>query len=337
MDMIIDNIFPHVFWKNVSEYFKHSLRDNNYYIYNDVCETLLTTRSNALSKNVITDMEPIDRHISKSYKNTYGLSLSRISRFSTVFKLNDDEKKIYISTNSDIIYVLLVIDTIDDEFDNYLCYIKEKNDESKVNQIKTNYFAILPNNDMLITGRNILVSILTFYRKEYPSLPLIRNLLDDSIVISRSNKIYDEIPDCNWFKFYIELNHNYSTSIMILVDGIMLYIKPSYTTHCIISMNSKNIERVMDDCKCCYSNTYSTEIIYKNDINDSDVTLKDIRGGIGINLSGMGKFSATYIGRYPNCNYLKTCMHIFNMILFRNNKIAGKGMNKSYVYGICHR
>ncbi|AFB76953.1 hypothetical protein COTV151 [Cotia virus SPAn232] len=341
MSVIISRIEPQSKWKNISCFFKNSML-NNKQRHRNVCNKLNDILSNTTSKYVVADIQEIDSELSNEYKKNNGIQLGRVSRYTKICKFTKKTDYISIPHISDeIVYSLFIFksdDNDDDDDDDYYCNINETINNNFTNIYNNNYALISTNNDIIVRGNNVYVSIIMFYKKNYPSPTLIKcEMLYDMVFVSRHKRIYNEIPNENWFKFYIGFMNCYSTHITIRLDGSVINIRPDYKTYCILSGYSiNNNTEIIDDCKCCYKDT-SSVISYNNSNNLNNILLVNVPGGLGIDVNGLGKFTASFIGRIPSHKHIKLCLNILISILFKYDKIAGRGYNTLFVYGIAHK
>ncbi|APG58356.1 protein A51 [BeAn 58058 virus] len=308
--------------------------------YRNVCNKLNDIVSNTTSKYVVTDTQEIDAELSNEYKNKNDVKLGRVSRFSKIFKVNKETDYICIPyIGEDIVYGLFIFKSDDDDYNEY-CNINEITENNNVRNINNNNYALITTkNDIVVRGYNVYVAVVMFYKKKYPFPTMINSeMLPEMVFLSRYKKIYNEIPNENWFKFYIEYMNCFSTHITVILNGCVINIRPDYKTYCILSGNAVNNNTdIIDDCKCCYKDT-SYVLAYNNSNNINNIiSLNNIPGGLGIDVDGLGKFTASYIGTAPNHKYIKICFNVLISVLFNYNKIAGRGYNTLFVYGIAHK
>ncbi|AUI80710.1 hypothetical protein [White-tailed deer poxvirus] len=342
MDNIITGkSFSYRDW-DISEYFKNCL-DDTVPSCTNVCSNFdnVIVSSNTISKLLIADIPKIDKSISCAYsddkKST--VELNRVSRFGKLILLNNEKNVVYITgTNNNVVYVILTL-MRNNDCDKGSCEIKilKDNDEDNISRLLDEQrFAIIQGNqDALVSGTNVLILILIFDEKNFPFIPLIRSISNNDVFISRHNRIHEEIPDKNWFKFYVELRHCYTTSLMLVIDGTVLYVGTDKDTHCLISKGRANKQEAIDDCHCCY-NDVSLCVFDKRELLQKTIC-SSIRGGLHIIIKTIGNFSAGAVGIIPKFDYIKITMSAACIMLTKDDKLSGKTNIGSYIYGIAHR
>ncbi|AAR07491.1 138R [Yaba monkey tumor virus] len=288
-------------------------------------------------KTLISDFSSIDKTISESYKTSFGRSLNRISRFCKIAKIDKKRDLLYIPKTKSVITAVLNINKSCTESSKCEVVITCNGNLKCVELENNNFVAIdVDSSSFFVKGKNISVLILMFDELIHPMIPLITSISIDDVLISRHDRLYNEIPNKNWFKFYVELKHEYVSSVTLIVDGTILHCSSDYNTHCFISKEIQNgVSSVNDDCGCCYSNS-SVCVLSKNELLKKSVC-ESIRGGFTFTVLDVGNFSASFVGKYPNFDYLKITLSTLNHMISRKEKVSGKIVNGYRFYGICHK
>ncbi|AGZ95452.1 hypothetical protein GPX-Vietnam_137 [Goatpox virus] len=335
MDIILGNTFSNNDW-DISEFFKNVFENNVFENPRNICSVFdsIIIGNKTKSKIIVADTPKIDLSISNTYKEKKKVDLIRVSRFCKAVALKSKKDYVYIPETK-IPFAILTVSIIDDDLKHELSYCSLQNKQYDLS-MNINSFAIVTKcNGLSIKGTNMLIVITFFEEKNYPHIPLIRTISSNDVFISRHSRLHKEIPNKDWFKFYVEFNHNYCTALTVIIDGSILYSRSDYKTHCIISKYQSKKDEINDDCCCCY-NTPSVYILNKKEIIEY-VSCNTIRGGIHISLKGVGDFSSSYIGKCPNVEHLKVVIGSTYDMLTKQDSISGKKMYCSYIYGIAHR
>ncbi|QQG31626.1 hypothetical protein [Swinepox virus] len=329
MNIIVDNTFSARDW-DIVDFFKNAF-DNDYPEYKNVCSLFdnIICKNNIKQKTIIADTPKIDSRVSTIYRRDKGHDLIRISRFCKTIELVNNDS-IYISESNNLLVCVLTL--YKRNMNNYSCSIKSSNTYT---DLQLNTFSIAKNDDISIKGSNIIISIIFFEEKTYPCIPLIKTISDNYVIVSRHNRLHDELPNENWFKFYIELRHGYTSSLVIIVDGTILYAGADVKTHCEISKKRTIREEIRDDCMCCYR--ASAICIFDKFQVMEKVSCKCIRGGIHIICNGLGEFGSSYVGKYPNHDNIRIAVGAAYDMLTKQDCISGKLATGSCLYGIARR
>ncbi|CAC21376.1 138R protein [Yaba-like disease virus] len=305
----------------------------------NVCKKLdnVITGTKTKQKISLFDCPGIDKTIAELYNTSFGKSISRISRFCKIVKVDNKKDFSYVPETEFVITAVLNINN--NICTDHKCDIVVTSDNDlKYIELANNDFVIVNSNisSFFVKGKNTLILILIFDELNYPAIPLITSTSSNDVLISRHSRLYDELPGKNWFKFYVELKHEYSSSITLIIDGTILYASSDYATHCFISKEMQNtVKDIDDDCGCCYSNSH-VYTLSKSDLLEKSVC-EPIRGGLALLNLEVGKFSASFIGKYPNFKYIKIALSTLHYMIDKKEKISGKMINGYYFYGISHR
>ncbi|AAF18018.1 gp137R [Rabbit fibroma virus] len=261
-------------------------------------------------------------------EDTYGhTNMIKLSRFCKVFLLNDTKDYVYLPYADRIIYMLLIVGKHNNN-DEYTCYSNTGD-----GYILGHYYMLKSQKDELVKGTNVIVSVALFEETYTPRIPLLRTISSGGVIISRYKRLHKELPSQDWFSFYVELFHCYTSVLYAVIDGVVLYANADYKTHCVISDGRRYKEDVKDDCICCYT---SPQIRTFGPHVAENIECHVIRDGLCIDIKHVGKFGASYTGTY-NERYIKIAIGSVYDIILKQDRMSGKKRHSCYVYGIARR
>ncbi|ADK63777.1 m137R [Myxoma virus] len=249
------------------------------------------------------------------------------SRFCKVFLLRNAKDYVYLPFANGVVYVLLVVCKFEADAE-YTCYSNAGD-----GYILGRYYMLKSQKDELVKGTNVVVSVALFEEAEGPRIPLLRTIPNGGVVISRHKRLHKELPSQDWFSFYVEIFHCYTSVIYAVVDGAVLYANADYKTHCAISDARRHRETVTDDCLCCHT---PTQIRTFGPRVAETVECRAVRDGLHIDVKHVGKFGASCVGTY-NTRYIKIAIGSVYDILLKQDGLSGKKRHSCYVYGIARR
>ncbi|ASK51353.1 hypothetical protein EPTV-WA-152 [Eptesipox virus] len=329
-DIEINNTMFNSDWDNFDRViYDFEKSDDNYYkacVENNIFKTDSVT-----VKNVIADTYNIDKSISYIAYDNYGFNLSRLSRFCTVVHLNNDNDFIHKKENNNFICIFNIKQT--DINSHCKVIINDSHKLKCVNIPYKKYIVIEPQSFIHICGNNTYIAIIVYEKCNNLFLPLISNVDKNFVYISRYNRIYDELPNNSWFKFYIKFSCSYNTSVYAIMDGSVVNAIATKSTHCEISklIYKKNIDNVTDCCYCCNTQELSKEL-YKKSL--SNCVSSHYKSGLLINVNNIGNFTASYVGKCPNFEYVNIVMSIIDFMINDTSMFCGQSFHSVYLYGI---
>ncbi|AAF15025.1 m137R [Myxoma virus] len=251
----------------------------------------------------------------------------KLSRFCKVFLLRDTKDYVYLPFADGVVYILLIVGKADED-NEYTCYSNTGD-----GYILGRYYMLKSQKDELVKGSNVVVSVALFEEAEGPRVPLLRTIHNGGVIISRHKRLHKELPSQDWFSFYVEVFHCYTSVIYAVVDGAVLYANADYKTHCTISDDRRHREDVTDDCLCCHVSpqirTFGTQVM-------ENVECRVVRDGLCIEIKHVGKFGASCVGAY-NTRYIKIAIGSVYDIILKQDGMSGKKRHSCYVYGIARR
>lgn len=164
--------------------------------------------------------------------------------------------------------------------------------------------------------------------------PLLRSVTDNNVIISRHQRLHDELPSSNWFKFYISIKSDYCSILYMVVDGSMMYAIADNRTHAIISKNILDNTTINDECRCCYSEPQIRILDRDEMLNGSSCYMN--RHCIMMNLPDVGEFGSSMLGKYEP-DMIKIALSVAGNLIRNRDYIPGRRGYSYYVYGIASR
>ncbi|AOP31651.1 hypothetical protein SKPV-WA-172 [Skunkpox virus] len=288
------------------------------------------TKSNV----VIADLPYLDTAVSDVCSSIYKKNVSRISRFVNLIKIDDDDKTptgVYNYFKPvDVIPVIISIGK-----DKDVCELLISSDNAcACVELKSYQVAILPMNVSFFTKGNTSLIIILF-DFSIDAAPLLRNIDDNNVIISRHRRIHEELPNSNWFKFYVSIKSDYCSIIYMVVNGSVLHAKADNKTHAIISKHMLDNGNINDECRCCYNEQQIRILNREEMLNRSSCEMN--RHCIMMTLPDIGEFGSSILGKYEP-NMIKIALSVCATSLIKNRDyIPGRRGYSYYVYGIASK
>ncbi|AGJ91920.1 hypothetical protein VACV_TT11_227 [Vaccinia virus] len=300
-----------------------------------VCEKVKNVHIGGQSKNntVIADLPYMDNAVSDVCNSLYKKNVSRISRFANLIKIDDDDKTPTGVYNyfkpKDVIPVIISIGK-----DKDVCELLISSDIScACVELNSYHVAILPMDVSFFTKGNASLIILLF-DFSIDAAPLLRSVTDNNVIISRHQRLHDELPSSNWFKFYISIKSDYCSILYMVVDGSVMHAIADNRTHAIISKNILDNTTINDKCRCCYFEPQIRILDRDEMLNGSSCDMN--RHCIMMNLPDVGEFGSSMLGKYEP-DMIKIALSVAGNLIRNRDYIPGRRGYSYYVYGIASR
>ncbi|AKJ93802.1 hypothetical protein RCNV-85A-157 [Raccoonpox virus] len=302
--------------------------------YERACEKVKNVYIGGQSKNniVIADLPYLDAAVSDVCNSIYKKNVSRISRFVNLIKIDDSDK-----TPTGLYNYFKPVDTIPVIIsignDKDGCELLISSDKScACVELNAYQIAVLPINVSFFTKGNASL-IIILYDFSVDAAPLLRGIDDNNVVISRHRRIHDELPNSNWFKFYVSLRSDYCSIIYMIVNGSVFYAKADNKTHATISKYIDNYN-INDECRCCYNEQQIKILDREEMLNGSSCEMN--RHCVMMH-SDIGDFGSSILGKYEP-DMIKIVLSVSTSSLIKNRDyISGRRGYGYYVYGIAHK
>ncbi|AEN03744.1 hypothetical protein YKV155 [Yokapox virus] len=276
--------------------------------------------------NVIADIPYFDDAVSNKWNSIYNTRLYRVSRFGTLIDARNNDGIIYnFNVRNNIVNIII---SLDDKSISKI--ISQDNTESKITTILKPSSAVILSigSSFIIKGNSKLLIII--YDDCVNEAPLLKCFSADDVIISRHKRLHDELPNDNWFKFYICLTSDHCSKLYIVVNGAIIHAKADKKTHSVISHNYIDNDKINDECNCCYSET-PIKILSKDELLTKS-SCEFNRHCITVNIDNIGTLYSSILGKYDK-EMINIVFSVSTYLINDRDNIAGRG-NGYYIYGI---
>ncbi|QDJ95120.1 hypothetical protein [Hypsugopox virus] len=309
----------------------------------EVCvENIVYDVDMTITRYIVADTPNIDNSVSAIANQKYGFNLSRISRLCNVIYFDHEDSTIFKKENKHYTCIFNIRDDRSNKTDTHTksqfkIVVINNNKMKSIILTLNKYVIIPPQSSFYMIGTSSYAAILMYEQSDNLYLPLINNINKDSVYLSRYSRIHDELPNYDWFKFYISFGSDFTSTINIIINGTVINALASYDTHCKISncCAYEGFFYTTDCCRCCYKNVPLIKEMSANELI-STTSCEHYKSGLLLKIKDIGTFTASYIGRCPNFKHIRMVTSIVDFMINDKSMFAGQKMHSTYLYGIAH-